>query len=195
MDALSSTAECGLVDQSWRYIQLTPTPALLGYRKRLPAQQLRLLMRHANIETTLALYATDDCGLGEAVWGKVSDKTDDKAEARRPAKGEKRVSATHYSRNPGKRNIPISSACHIELGGISLPDLSSTKALFPSPRLHPAAPCATLIQLGDEGSGGNFDQFAMSKLFAMGFVEVQSRDRRLTLSRAGCEVYGGTFKG
>jgi hypothetical protein len=29
----------------------------------------------------------------------------------------------------------------------------------------------------------------MSKLFVLGLVEVQSKDRRLILSKAGCEAY------
>ena len=60
------------------------------WAKRLPAQQLRLLMRHASIEATLAFYATDDCGLGEAVWGKIGDISGDKPATVRTAKGEKR---------------------------------------------------------------------------------------------------------
>jgi len=46
-----------------------------------------------------------------------------------------------------------------------------------------------LLQLGDEGSGGDFDQIAMSKLFVLGLVEIQSKDRKLILTKAGCEAY------
>ncbi len=46
-----------------------------------------------------------------------------------------------------------------------------------------------LLELGQRGSGGNFDQSAMSKLFAMGLVEVRNSDRRLVLTRKGREVY------
>jgi hypothetical protein len=46
-----------------------------------------------------------------------------------------------------------------------------------------------LIQLTKEGAGGDFDQFAMSELFAMGLIEVQPHDRRLILSKAGRDVY------
>ena len=46
-----------------------------------------------------------------------------------------------------------------------------------------------MLQLGDEGSGGSFDQILMSKLFVLGLVEVQSIDRHLILTKAGREVY------
>jgi hypothetical protein len=47
----------------------------------------------------------------------------------------------------------------------------------------------TLLELGRRGSGGNFDQLAMSKLFAMGMVEVRSDDRRLALTAVGRNIY------
>ncbi len=46
-----------------------------------------------------------------------------------------------------------------------------------------------LLELGQRGAGGNFDQFAMSKLFAMGLVEVRPTDRRLVLTDEGRTVY------
>jgi len=52
-----------------------------------------------------------------------------------------------------------------------------------------------LLQLGDQGSGGDFDQIAMSKLFILGLVEIQSKDRRLILSKAGCEAYSAVRAG
>ena len=48
---------------------------------------------------------------------------------------------------------------------------------------------ATLLKLGIKGPGGNFDQIAMSKLFALGLVEVRADDRRLILTEAGRETY------
>jgi len=53
----------------------------------------------------------------------------------------------------------------------------------------------TLLALGDQGSGGNFDQISMSKLFVLGLVEVQSIDRRLILTKAGCEAYAAIRAG
>jgi integrase len=47
------------------------------WAKKLEAQQLRKLMRHASITTTLAFYATDDCGLAEALSRISSDKSGD----------------------------------------------------------------------------------------------------------------------
>jgi integrase len=48
------------------------------WAKKLPAQALRQLMRHASITTTLEFYATDDCGLADAIFGQSSDKSSDK---------------------------------------------------------------------------------------------------------------------
>jgi hypothetical protein len=53
----------------------------------------------------------------------------------------------------------------------------------------------TLLLLGDQGSGGDFDQIAMSKLFVLGLVEIQSKDRRLILTKAGCEAYAALRAG
>jgi len=47
----------------------------------------------------------------------------------------------------------------------------------------------TLLELGDRGAGGNFDQMALSKLFVLGLVEVRSGDRRLILTTEGRQVY------
>jgi len=47
----------------------------------------------------------------------------------------------------------------------------------------------TLLELGNRGSGGDFDQIAMAKLFVLGLVEVRTIDRRLVLTKAGREVY------
>lgn len=49
------------------------------WAKRLPAQALKQLMWHASLSKTLAFYATDDCGLADAVWGGFGDETGDKA--------------------------------------------------------------------------------------------------------------------
>ena len=49
--------------------------------------------------------------------------------------------------------------------------------------------CKRNSQSAKEGSGGDFDHFAMSELFAMGLIEVQPHDRRLILSKAGRDVY------
>ena len=48
---------------------------------------------------------------------------------------------------------------------------------------------SALVELGRRGAGGNFDQFAMSKLFAMGLVEVRPADRRLVLTDAGQGIF------
>ncbi len=48
------------------------------WAKRLPAQALRQLMRHASITTTLKFYATDDCGLAELLKGQSGDFFGDK---------------------------------------------------------------------------------------------------------------------
>lgn len=47
------------------------------WAKKLPAQALRQLMRHSSIATTLTFYATDDCGLADAIWERNGDKTGD----------------------------------------------------------------------------------------------------------------------
>jgi hypothetical protein len=46
-----------------------------------------------------------------------------------------------------------------------------------------------LLELGKRGSGGDFDQIALSKLFVLGLVEVSSKSRRLVLTSTGREVY------
>ncbi len=50
-----------------------------------------------------------------------------------------------------------------------------------------------LLELGQRGAGGNFDQFAMSKLFAMGLVEVRNTDRRLVLTDEGRVVFAQLY--
>ena len=47
----------------------------------------------------------------------------------------------------------------------------------------------TLLELGRRGARANFDQDAMSKLFALGLVEVRSVDRQLVLTTEGRHVY------
>ena len=47
----------------------------------------------------------------------------------------------------------------------------------------------TLLLLGKSGSGGNFDQIAMAKLFILDLVEVRSSDRRLALTEAGRAIF------
>ncbi len=39
--------------------------------------------------------------------------------------------------------------------------------------------CATLRELARRGAGGDFDQPAMSHLFAMGLIEVRTTDRHI----------------
>jgi hypothetical protein len=46
-----------------------------------------------------------------------------------------------------------------------------------------------LLELGDRGAGGDFDQLAMSRLFTLGLVEVQFTDRRLILTKTGRALY------
>jgi hypothetical protein len=46
-----------------------------------------------------------------------------------------------------------------------------------------------ILELGDRGSGGNFEPDVMSKLFTMGLIEVRSTDRRLALTDFGKLVY------
>ena len=47
----------------------------------------------------------------------------------------------------------------------------------------------TLIELGSRGSGGSFDQQALSDLFVMELVEVRSTDRRVILTERGRELF------
>jgi hypothetical protein len=47
----------------------------------------------------------------------------------------------------------------------------------------------TLLLLGKRGPGGDFDQMAMAKLFAIGLVEVSSSNRRLALTSEGRKLY------
>ena len=42
-----------------------------------------------------------------------------------------------------------------------------------------------LLKLFRNGSAGDFDHAAMSRLFARGLVEIRSKDRRLVLTREG----------
>lgn len=42
----------------------------------------------------------------------------------------------------------------------------------------------TLVAFGRKGSGGDFDQIALSKLFTLGLIEVDS-DRRVVLTPLG----------
>jgi len=47
----------------------------------------------------------------------------------------------------------------------------------------------TLLEFGRRGSGGDFDQAMLSKLFAKELLEVRSTDRKLVLSDEGRELY------
>ena len=49
--------------------------------------------------------------------------------------------------------------------------------------------CEVILNLGTRGSGGGFDQLAMSGLFAIGMVEVAAQDRRVVLSVRGQSAY------
>jgi hypothetical protein len=62
---------------------------ILRGRNRIPAQALRQLMRHASLQTTLTFYATDDCGLTDAIWGPFGDKSGDKAKTAKPRESRK----------------------------------------------------------------------------------------------------------
>lgn len=46
-----------------------------------------------------------------------------------------------------------------------------------------------ITELGRRGSGGDFDQLALSELFAMGMIEVRSSDRRVVLTERGRRAY------
>ena len=47
----------------------------------------------------------------------------------------------------------------------------------------------TLLLLGCNGSGADFDQIAMSKLFLLGLVEVSAADRSLILTGDGRRIF------
>ena len=49
--------------------------------------------------------------------------------------------------------------------------------------------CEVILNLGTRGSGGGFDQLAMSRLFAIGMVEVAAQDRRVVLTLRGQSAY------
>lgn len=49
--------------------------------------------------------------------------------------------------------------------------------------------CEVILSLGTRGSGGGFDQLAMSGLFATGMVEVAAQDRRVVLTVRGQSAY------
>src|SRR6185295_19132084 len=70
------------------------------------------------------------------------------------------------------------------------------RSVFDSPAAAGAGPFGlsslqreTIIELGSRGSGGNFNQTALSELFGLALVEVRSADRRLALTNAGRQVY------
>jgi integrase len=49
------------------------------WSKKLSAQQLQKLMRHASLQTTLTYYATGNCGLEDALFGDLGNKVGNKA--------------------------------------------------------------------------------------------------------------------
>jgi integrase len=49
------------------------------WAKKLSAQQLQKLMRHASLQTTLAYYATGNCGLEDALFSDLGNKVGNKA--------------------------------------------------------------------------------------------------------------------
>ena len=51
------------------------------------------------------------------------------------------------------------------------------------------AECGALLTLASRGASASFDQEAMSQLFVLGLVEVQSEDRRLVLTPQGRIAY------
>lgn len=53
----------------------------------------------------------------------------------------------------------------------------------------PQAQREAILELGSRGSGGEFDQRAMSELFARGFVSVHSENRRVVLTEMGQQAY------
>ncbi|HEY3969540.1 MAG TPA: hypothetical protein VGM05_33610 [Planctomycetaceae bacterium] len=53
----------------------------------------------------------------------------------------------------------------------------------------PSSHRAALLELGSKGSGGQFDPLVMSSLFTLGFVEVNSQNRRLVLTAEGRRIY------
>jgi hypothetical protein len=46
-----------------------------------------------------------------------------------------------------------------------------------------------ILELGNRGSGGNFEHKIMSHLFTIGLVEIRPIDRRLMLSDFGKQVF------
>jgi hypothetical protein len=52
-----------------------------------------------------------------------------------------------------------------------------------------AVQCASILELGSRGSGGEFDSKIMSELLTMGLVAVRSSDRRLVLTESGLRIY------
>jgi hypothetical protein len=46
-----------------------------------------------------------------------------------------------------------------------------------------------ILELGRRGSGGRFDQQALSQLFVLGLIEVRNADRRIGLTERGQQAY------
>jgi hypothetical protein len=52
-----------------------------------------------------------------------------------------------------------------------------------------ASECDALLELGQRGPGGDFDEGAMARLYALGLVEVRLADRRLVLTEGGRQLF------